>query len=170
MEKITNATTVLGRLVSALRAELGLNQIEFAERCGLHESAIARIETGRNTISMDHVLLLESVFKGAGLLLSFGDLTRLMSQVRHLLIQDGVEVRLGKLSRLSERIGGRKPRKFYSHRLIDLAVASVLFDWRRERAGKTPDVHPVFVWPSALKGDKLGRKTADDLSEDEEEP
>jgi predicted transcriptional regulator len=56
----------LARQLRDLRGELGLTQVEVARRAGTHQSAIARLESGRVVPDLN---LLAKVARGMGLIL-----------------------------------------------------------------------------------------------------
>jgi len=43
----------IGRRIAELRKEQGMTQTQLAERCGLQQAHIARIETGRYSVGLD---------------------------------------------------------------------------------------------------------------------
>lgn len=43
----------IGERIAAIRKEKGMTQRDLAERCGLHDSHIARIEKGRYSVGFD---------------------------------------------------------------------------------------------------------------------
>jgi transcriptional regulator with XRE-family HTH domain len=54
----------LGKCVRDLRAEKGLTQVEFAERCGFYQTYMSRIENGRANPTLN---ALEVIANGLGL-------------------------------------------------------------------------------------------------------
>ena len=43
----------IGQRIAELRKEQGMTQTQLAERCGLQQAHIARIETGRYSVGLD---------------------------------------------------------------------------------------------------------------------
>lgn len=43
----------IGRRIAEIRKERGLTQTQLAERCGLQQAHIARIEAGRYSVGLD---------------------------------------------------------------------------------------------------------------------
>lgn len=74
-------TTIFGRIVAALRADLSESQAGFARRLQIDRSLLARIESGRNTASIDHVFLIEEAFIAAHRIRCHGDLVLLAGKV-----------------------------------------------------------------------------------------
>lgn len=54
----------LGKCVRELRAQKGLTQVEFAERCGFYQTYLSRIENGRANPTLNAV---EVIAGGLGL-------------------------------------------------------------------------------------------------------
>ena len=52
MEKETERLRI-GRRIAEIRNEVGFTQRQLAERCGLQQCHIARIETGRYSVGLD---------------------------------------------------------------------------------------------------------------------
>ena len=73
-------TTILGRIVSALRLELRHSQASFARELDIDRSLLARIESGRNTATIDNVFLIEEALIQGGLIHWHGDLTVLAAR------------------------------------------------------------------------------------------
>lgn len=65
MEQIEEVASIIGGMVMR-REELGLSQRELAKRCGLTQSALARLETCRTIPQLDTLL---KVMKPLGLTL-----------------------------------------------------------------------------------------------------
>lgn len=55
MEEVKNNSERLriGQRIAELRKEQNLTQTQLAERCGLQQAHIARIETGRYSVGLD---------------------------------------------------------------------------------------------------------------------
>lgn len=54
----------IGRRIAEERKNAGITQIELAERCGLAQSHIARVEAGRYSVGFD---TLESIAEAIGM-------------------------------------------------------------------------------------------------------
>lgn len=65
MERIEEMSAIIGRMITR-REELGLSQRELARRCGITQSALARLEACRTTPQLDTML---KVLKPLGLTL-----------------------------------------------------------------------------------------------------
>ena len=48
----------IGRRIAEIRKEGGLTQTQLAERCGLQQAHIARIEAGRYSVGLDTLALI----------------------------------------------------------------------------------------------------------------
>ena len=48
----------IGQRIAELRKERGLTQTQLAERCGLQQAHIARIEAGRYSVGLDTLALI----------------------------------------------------------------------------------------------------------------
>ncbi len=57
-------TAVFGAVVACCRQDLGETQAAFADRIGLERSLLARIETGRNTATIEDVAVFDQAFHG----------------------------------------------------------------------------------------------------------
>lgn len=66
MERIEELSSIIGAVITR-REELGLSQRELAARCGITQSALARLEACRTTPQIDTML---KVMKPLGLTLS----------------------------------------------------------------------------------------------------
>ena len=66
MEQLEELSCIIGAVVTR-REELGLSQRELASRCGITQSALARLESCRTTPQIDTML---KVMKPLGLTLS----------------------------------------------------------------------------------------------------
>ncbi len=74
-------SSIIGRIVAALRRELGASQAKLSARLKWDRSLLARIESGRNTANIDNIFELEVAFMGDGLIEDHGDLVELTSRV-----------------------------------------------------------------------------------------
>jgi len=54
---------VVNERIKLLRKELGLSQVEFAERLGISDAAISKIESGKNTPAESTIRLICSTYK-----------------------------------------------------------------------------------------------------------
>lgn len=43
----------IGKRIAELRKERGLSQVQLAERCGMHQGHIARVELGKYSVGID---------------------------------------------------------------------------------------------------------------------
>lgn len=43
----------IGKLIADIRKQQGLSQAQLAERCGMHQGHIARIELGKYSVGLD---------------------------------------------------------------------------------------------------------------------
>ncbi|WP_273061766.1 helix-turn-helix domain-containing protein [Colibacter massiliensis] len=57
MERIEEATTIVSSIIKR-RQELGISQRALAERCGIPQSSVARIETLKTTPKLDTLIKL----------------------------------------------------------------------------------------------------------------
>ena len=92
-------TTILGRVVAALRADLPESQAGFARLLEIDRSLLARIESGRNTASIDHVFLIEEAFIRSGRIRWHGDLVLVVGRVAQEVKQRGGKIFYGNLPR-----------------------------------------------------------------------
>lgn len=73
--------TIIGRIVALFRKELGQSQTEMASRMKWDRSVLSRIESGRNTATIDNIFELEELLIADRLIREHGDLTKLTGQV-----------------------------------------------------------------------------------------
>lgn len=90
--KRVELTTIFGRLVAILRALAGHTQGSFAQLLCVDRSLLARIETGRNMATLDHILLIESKLRELGRISGPGHLVSLCNAVAVSIIQRGGNV------------------------------------------------------------------------------
>lgn len=118
-------TTIVGRVIAALRQEMRHSQASFARLLEVDRSLLARVESGRNTASVDHVFLIEESFIQGGLVRWHGDLILLAARV-----VGEVKNRGGKV------IYGNVPRPEGEPELettaLDRIVASIVDAWLGE--------------------------------------
>lgn len=115
-------STITGRIVAALRQELGLSQAVLAGRLHWDRSLLARIEAGRNTANIDNLFELEEVFMVEGLIAGHGDLLELCSQVAHEARRRGFRPVVG-------RIGKTEGQESVEAATLDRIVAGIVDDW-----------------------------------------
>jgi transcriptional regulator with XRE-family HTH domain len=115
-------TTITGRIVALMRQELCESQAVLAGRLTWDRSLLARIESGRNTATIDNIFELEEVYLAGGLLASHGDLVELTDRVVHAAKRRGLRVVVGK----SERPEGQESVEVAT---LDRIVARVVDDW-----------------------------------------
>jgi transcriptional regulator with XRE-family HTH domain len=126
-------TTLFGRIVSALRQEMKLSQAVFAEKLSWDRSLLARVESGRNTASIDNVYMLEEAFMLAGLLRGHGDLVLLSERAVREAQGRGFRVVVGRLPKPE----GDGPVEIPS---LDRIISRVVDDWlEAEEAEEEPD-------------------------------
>lgn len=115
-------TTITGRIIAMLRQELGSSQAALAGRLTWDRSLLARIESGRNTATIDNIFELEEVYLAGGLLAEHGDLVTLTACVVNEAMRRGLRVVVGK----SERPEGEESVEVAT---LDRIVARVVDDW-----------------------------------------
>lgn len=72
--------TLFGRLVAALRQETGRSQAAFARKLAWDRSLLSRIESGRNTATVENLFALERAFRDEDVLADAGDLAELLDR------------------------------------------------------------------------------------------
>lgn len=92
----TDVTTVFGRVVSILRKDLRLSQLQLADELRLDRSLLTRVEIGRNIATIDVMAKLEEYFLNEEVLTDHGDLMTLTSRVAEALQRRGAQVVYGK--------------------------------------------------------------------------
>jgi transcriptional regulator with XRE-family HTH domain len=115
-------SSVIGRIVAALRQELGLSQAALSGRLQWDRSLLARIEAGRNTVNIDNLFELEEVFVAEELIASHGDLLELCSQVVYEARRRGLRPVVGR----TERQEGQESVETAT---LDRIVARIVDDW-----------------------------------------
>lgn len=53
----------IGRRIADLRKTRGLTQVQLAERCGMHQGHIARIELGKYSVGLDTLANISSALQ-----------------------------------------------------------------------------------------------------------
>lgn len=69
---------IMGRIIATLRAATAATQAGFAAKLSIDRSRLARLETGRNTITINDMWICERGLIAASVMLAHGDLFRLM--------------------------------------------------------------------------------------------
>ena len=92
-------SSIIGRIVAALRREQGASQATLAGRMGWDRSLLSRIEAGRNTANIDNIFELEEVFLVDGLIEGHGALVALTSKVAHESKRRGLRPVVGRTSK-----------------------------------------------------------------------
>lgn len=123
-------TTILGRVVAALRADLPESQAGFARLLEIDRSLLARIESGRNTASIDHVFLIEEAFIRTRRIRWHGDLVLIAGRVAQEVKQRGGTIFYGNLPRPEgeEDLGVS---------VLDRIVAVVVDQWLKDLPAKS---------------------------------
>ncbi len=80
-EPYVDLSTILGRVIAGLRQETGKSQAKLASEMGWDRSLLSRIESGRNTATIDNIFELEEAFLRDELIAEHGDLTSLLARV-----------------------------------------------------------------------------------------
>lgn len=123
-------STIIGRIVAALRHEQGATQAALAERMSWDRSLLARIESGRNTANIDHLFELEETYLADGLIRGHGALLDLCNRV----------VREAKRRGLRPVVGNvPKPEgeEAVEPAVLDRIVARIVDDWLQAMTDKT---------------------------------
>jgi len=127
-------SSVIGRIVAALRQELGLSQAALSGRLQWDRSLLARIEAGRNTANIDNLFELEEVFMAEELIASHGDLLELCSQVVHEAKRRGLRPVVGRTAK-------PEGQQNVETATLDRIVARVVDDWL-EAMKEEPEPEP----------------------------
>ena len=129
-------SSIIGRIVAALRQELGLSQAALSGRMQWDRSLLARIEAGRNTATIDNLFELEEVFMAEDLIESHGDLMELCSRVAHEAKRRGLRPVVGR----TERPEGQESVETAT---LDRIVARIVDDWLEAMKEKpAPEARP----------------------------
>lgn len=123
--RVVDLSTFFGRVVAALRQETGRSQSALAREMGWDRSLLSRIESGRNTATIDNVLQLELTFKAYGLLEEHGELLWLLSEVMRAGTDRGFVPVLGQMPKPHE--GELAPVA-----ALDRLVMVVLDEWLKD--------------------------------------
>ena len=127
-------SSIIGRIVAALRQEMGLSQAALAGRVRWDRSLLARIEAGRNTANIDNLFELEEVLMAEDLLASHGDLLELCSRVAHESKRRGLRPVVG-------RIAKPEGQPSVETATLDRIVARIVDDWL-EAMKEDPEPQP----------------------------
>lgn len=122
---LVDLTTVFGRIVGALRQELGHSQAAFAERMTWDRSLLARIESGRNLASIDNIFELEERFMEEKLIFGHGDLVELTGRATREAKRRGLRPVYGSIAKPE----GDTPVEVPT---LDRIVARIVDDWLDE--------------------------------------
>lgn len=144
-------TTLFGRIVSAFRQEMKLSQAVFAEKLSWDRSLLARVESGRNTATIDNIYLLEEAFMLAGLLREHGEMMLLCERAAREAQGRGFRVMAGRLPKPE----GDGPVEIPS---LDRIISRVVDDWLEgaedeepaDEEDVQPDPKPVAVRARAV--------------------
>lgn len=128
-------SSIIGRIIAALRRELGASQAAIAGRLRWDRSLLARIESGRNTATIDNIFELEVLLQGEGLLARHGDLVELSGRVAREAKRRGLVPVVGK----SELQEGQESVEAAT---LDRIVARVVDDWLMDLEGERADEPP----------------------------
>jgi transcriptional regulator with XRE-family HTH domain len=115
-------STIIGRIVAALRQEQGASQAALAGRMTWDRSLLARIEAGRNTANIDNIFELEEVFMADGLIGGHGDLIELCSRVVRESKRRGLRPVVGR----TDKPEGEEP---VDAPTLERIVARIVDDW-----------------------------------------
>jgi transcriptional regulator with XRE-family HTH domain len=119
-------STILGRVIAALRGDTRESQARFGDAIGWDRSLLSRIESGRNTATIDNIVELGELFLQRGLIGRRGDLVDLTCLVVDELVRRGHHATYG-LLRLPDG------EHLANGRELDRIVAVVLDGWQRDR-------------------------------------
>ena len=128
-------SSIIGRIIAALRRELGASQAAIAGRLRWDRSLLARIESGRNTATIDNIFELEVLLQGEGLLARHGDLVELCGRVAREAKRRGLVPVVGK----SEQQEGQESVEAAT---LDRIVARVVDDWLMDLEDERADAPP----------------------------
>ncbi len=115
-------SSIIGRIVAALRQELALSQAALSGRMQWDRSLLARIEAGRNTANIDNLFELEEVFMAEDLIASHGDLLELCSRVAHEAKRRGLRPVVGRTAKPEGQVSVETAT-------LDRIVARIVDDW-----------------------------------------
>jgi len=127
-------SSIIGRIVAALRQELGLSQAALSGRIQWDRSLLARIEAGRNTANIDNLFELEEVFLAEDLIASHGDLMELCSRVAHEAKRRGLRPVVGRTAKPERQVSVETAT-------LDRIVARIADDWL-ESMKEEPEPEP----------------------------
>ncbi len=125
-------SSIIGRIVAALRREQGVSQATLAARMSWDRSLLSRIEAGRNTATIDNIFELEEVFLVDGLIEGHGALVALTSRVAHEAKRRGLRPVVGRVARPE---GQQSVELATLDRIVARIVDDFLLDLRVDHAG-----------------------------------
>lgn len=117
-----DVSTIFGRLVAGLRRESGKSQVTLAAELSWDRSLLSRIESGRNTATIDNIIELEQALKAMGLIMKDGDLTAMVADVARELKKEGFRPAVG----MTPKPPGEEPVPAPA---LDRIVGGVLHRW-----------------------------------------
>ena len=123
-------TTLFGRVVAGLRQEAKLSQGALADRLAWERTLLGRVETGRNTATVDNIFELDAFFVEAGLLDRRGDLWALFTRAAQTVTRRGMVV-------LVDRDAPPDGVDVADSRDLDRIVRRVVEDWLDDRSART---------------------------------
>ena len=125
-------SSIIGRIVAALRREQGVSQATLAARMSWDRSLLSRIEAGRNTATIDNIFELEEVFLVDGLIEGHGALVALTSRVAHEAKRRGLRPVVGRVARPE---GQQSVELATLDRIVARIVDDFLLDLRADHEG-----------------------------------
>jgi len=125
-------SSIIGRIVAALRHEQGASQATLAARMSWDRSLLSRIEAGRNTANIDNIFELEEIFLADGLISGHGALVALTSRVAHESARRGLRPVVGRVARPE---GQQSVELATLDRIVARIVDDFLLDLRAADAG-----------------------------------
>ena len=125
-------SSIIGRIVAALRREQGVSQATLAGRMSWDRSLLSRVEAGRNTATIDNIFELEEVFLVDGLIEGHGALVALTSRVAHEAKRRGLRPVVGRVARPE---GQQSVELATLDRIVARIVDDFLLDLRVDHAG-----------------------------------
>lgn len=126
-------STIIGRIIAALRQEQGASQATLAGRMTWDRSLLARIEAGRNTANIDNIFELEELFIADDLMDRHGDLVELCSRVVREAKRRGLRPVVGRTTKPE----GEEP---VDAPTLERIIARIIDDWL---TAMTPDPKPA---------------------------
>lgn len=124
-------SSIIGRIVAALRRELGASQAVLSARLSWDRSLLARIEAGRNTANIDNIFELEEAFMADRLIEGHGDLVELTSRVVHEAKRRGLRPVVGQTTQ-------PEGQESVEAATLDRIVARIVDDWLEDLRSQPP--------------------------------